>query len=141
MEIQQSKCWEGSMHFYIERTGFTSKFSMLLTDSSCNLLSRDACYTLGVLKPCYTVEKQLGINENSTHSTQPQVTPIHSSKLSSKVGNSFLHQEMKGTVRKLSNNSTQHSISKEQLQGIPLTKHDILETYADVFTRNGKFPG
>ena len=31
MEIQQSKCWEGSMHFYIGRTGFTSKFSMLLT--------------------------------------------------------------------------------------------------------------
>ena len=26
-------------------------------DRSPNLLSRDACYTLGVLKPCYTVEK------------------------------------------------------------------------------------
>ena len=25
-------------------------------DRSPNLLSRDACYTLGVLKPCYTVE-------------------------------------------------------------------------------------
>ena len=25
-------------------------------DKSPNLLSRDACYTLGVLKPCYTVE-------------------------------------------------------------------------------------
>ena len=31
-------------------------------DRSPNLLSRDACYTLGVLKPCYTVE-------NSTDST------------------------------------------------------------------------
>ena len=31
-------------------------------DRSPNLLSRDACYTLGVLKPCYTVE-------NSTNST------------------------------------------------------------------------
>ena len=27
-------------------------------DRSPNLLSRDACYTLGVLKPCYTVEER-----------------------------------------------------------------------------------
>ena len=39
-------------------------------DRSPNLLSRDACYTLGVLKPCYTVE-------HSTDSTLSQVTPIH----------------------------------------------------------------
>ena len=109
-------------------------------DRSPNLLSCDACYTLGVLKPCYTVEKQLGVSENSTHSTQPQVTPIHASKIDTKVGDSFLHQKMKGTVKKLSNNSTQHSISKEQLQGGPLTKQDILETYADIFTRIRKFP-
>ena len=64
-------------------------------DRSPNLLSRDACYTLGVLKPCYTVEKQLGISENSTHSTKHQATPIHASK----VGNSFLHQKMKGTEK------------------------------------------
>ena len=30
-------------------------------DRSPTLLSRDACYTLGVLKPCYAVERQLGI--------------------------------------------------------------------------------
>ena len=48
---------------------------------------------------------------------------------------------MNGTQKKLSNNSTKHSISKRQLQGGPLTKQDILETYADVFTRIGKFPG
>ena len=110
-------------------------------DRSPNLLSRDACYTLGVLKPCYTVEKQLGISENSTLSTQSQVTPIHASKSDTKVGNSFLHQKMKGTVTKLSNNSTKHSISKEQLQGSPLTKQDILDAYVDVFTGIGKFPG
>ena len=39
---------------------------------------------LGVLKPCYTVEKQLGISENSTDSTQSQVTPIHASKSDTK---------------------------------------------------------
>ena len=55
--------------------------------------------------------------------------------------NHFFIKKMKGTERKLSNNSTKCSISKEQLQGHPLTKQDILETYADIFTRIGKFPG
>ena len=66
-------------------------------DRSPNLLSRDACYTLGVLKPCCTVE-------NST-------------KLDTKHEHSFLHQKMNGPERKLSNNSTKHSITREQLQG------------------------
>ena len=62
-------------------------------------------------------------------------------KLTQKLGNSFLHQKIKGTERKLSNNSIQHSISKEQLQGGPFTNQDILDVYADVFTGIGKFPG
>ena len=86
-------------------------------DRSPNLLSRNACYTIGVLKPCYTVE-------NST-----------------KHEHSFLHQKVSGTEKKLSNNSNKCSIFKEQLQGGPLTKQDILETYADVFPGIGKFPG
>ena len=50
MEIQQSKCWEDSMHFSDGKTGFTSKlFYITDCDRSPNLLSRDACYTLGVL--------------------------------------------------------------------------------------------
>ena len=46
-------------------------------DRSPNLLLRDACYTLGVLKPCYTVEQELGVSKTSTNSTQSQATPIH----------------------------------------------------------------
>ena len=105
-----------------------------------NLLSHDACYTLGVLKLCYTVEHSTN-STDSTDSTHVPVTHIHASKVDTKVANSFLHQEMKGTGRKLSDNSTKHSITKEQLQGSPLTKQDILESYCDVFTRIGKFPG
>ena len=37
--------------------------------------------------------------------------------------------------------STKCSISKDQLKGAPLRKEDILETYTDIFTRIGKFPG
>ena len=106
-------------------------------DRSPNLLSRDACYTLGVLKLCYPVEH----STDSTDSTLSQATPIHASNRDDFPAKSFLHQKMNGTEKKLSNNSTKCSISKEQLQGGPLTKQDILETYADIFTGIGKFPG
>ena len=112
-------------------------FYMTDCDRSPNLLSRDACYTLGVLKPCYTVE-------NSTNSTDSTVSPVKHSHASNKndlVAKSFLHQKMSGSEKKLSNNSNKHSILERQLQGSPLTKQDILDTYSDVFTRIGKFPG
>ena len=47
-------------------------FYMTDCDGSPNLLSRDACYTLGVLKPCYTVE-------NSTNSTDSTVSSMKQS--------------------------------------------------------------
>ena len=106
-------------------------------DRSPNLLSRDAFYILGILKPCYTVEN----STDSPDSTLSPVTPIHVSNRDDFSGKSFLHQKMKGTEKKLSNCSNKHSTSKGQLQGGPLKKQDILETYADVFTRIGKFPG
>ena len=98
---------------------------------SPNLLSHDACYTLGVLKPCYTVKKSGESNGNSRNSTQNDT----------ETGDSFAHQTMNGTKKKLYNSSIKHSITKEQLQGSPLTKQDILDVYADIFTGIGKFPG
>ena len=99
-------------------------------DRSPNLLSRDAFYTLGVLKPCYTVE-------NSTDSTDS----THASNKGDLAAESFHYQKMKESERKLSNCSNKQSFSKSQLQGGPLTKQDILDIYSDVFTRIGKFPG
>ena len=103
-------------------------FYMTDCDRSPNLLSRDACYILGVLKPCYTVE-------NSSNSTDC------ASNKGDVVAKSFLDQKMNGSEVKLSNNSNKWSINKSQLQGDPLTKQDILDVYSDVFTRIGKFPG
>ena len=91
-------------------------------DRSPNLLSRDACYTLGVLKPCYTVER--------APSAQPHLAPKPSP-----------HQEMKGCGGKLSDNSRKQSIPQSQLKDCPLMKQDILHVYSDVFTGIGKFPG
>ena len=97
-------------------------------DRSPNLLSRDACYILGVLKPCYTVE-------NTSSPT------VNASKKGDVAAKSFHHQKMNGSEEKLSNNSNKQSINQSQLQGDPLTKQDILAIYSDVFTRIGKFPG
>ena len=52
---------------------YKQSFNVTYCDRSPKLLSRDACYTLGVLKPCYIVE-------HSTDSTKSQATPIHASK-------------------------------------------------------------
>ena len=98
-------------------------------DRSPNLLSRDACYILGVLKPCYTVEKT---------TSSPTVNASTKGDVAAK---SFHHQKMNGSEEKLSNNSNKWSIMQSQLQGDPLTKQDILDVYSDVFTRIGKFPG
>ena len=48
---------------------------------------------------------------------------------------------MKEVQKKLSDNSSKHSISTEQLQGGPLMKQHILEVYSDIFTGIRKFPG
>ena len=101
-------------------------------DRSPNLLSRDACYILGVLKPCYTVEKA------NTRKTTPTVNACAKGDVAAK---SFHHQKMNGSEEKLSNDSNKHSILQSQLKDCPLTKQDILEVYSDVFTRIGKFPG
>ena len=106
-------------------------------DRSPNLLSRDACYTLGVLKPCYTVEN----SPNSTDSTVSSMKHSHASNKDDLVAKSFLHKKMSGSEEKLSNNSNKYSILERQLQGSPLTKQDILDIYSDVFTGIGKFPG
>ena len=111
-------------------------FYMTDCDRSPNLLSRDACYILGVLKPCYTVEK------TTSKKTTPKTTPtVNAYKKGGVAAKSFHHQKMNGSEEKLSNDSNKWSILQSQLQDCPLTKQDILDVYSDVFTRIGKFPG
>ena len=56
-------------------------------DRSPNLLSRDACYTLGVLKPCYTVE-------NSTQIPQILLshTVMHQTKMIWQLNHFFIRK-------------------------------------------------
>ena len=108
-------------------------FYMTDCDRSPNLLSRDACYTLGVLKPCYMVEKTI-----TQKTTPPTVNACAKGDVACK---SSLHHKMNGSDEKLSSDSSKWSISQSQLKDHPLTKQDILQVYSDVFTRIGKFPG
>ena len=120
----------GMFHAFLRWKDKVCKQLFYITDSdrSPNLLSRKACYILGVLKSCYTVE-------NSSSPT------VNASKKGDVAANSFHHQKMNGIEEKLSNCSNKQSINQSQLQGDPLTKQDILDIYSDVFTRIGKFPG
>ena len=102
-------------------------------DRSPNLLSRDACYTLGVLKPCYTVEKTI------TQKTTPPT--VNACAKGDMVLKSSLHHKTNGSEEKLSSDFSKWSISQRQLKDRPLTKQDILQVYSDVFTGIGKFPG
>ena len=98
------------------------------------------CYTLGVLKLCYSVE----MRENSSKfqgntkviPTQP-TAHLDNAKLQ---GDSFLHCQNEGSVTEKLSNSTKQSFTKDQPQGMPLMKQDILEVYSDVFTIIAKFP-
>ena len=66
-------------------------------DRSPNLLSRDACYTLGVLKPCYMVEKTI------TQKTTPPT--VNACAKGDMVLKSSLHQKMDGSEEKLPSDS------------------------------------
>ena len=88
---------------------------MITSNASSNLLSRDGCYILGVLKLCYLVET-LKTSKNS--STQP-TTDLEQHWMH---GRSFQHWSDKGTGPEKQSHSTQWSLHKDQLQGIPLKK-------------------
>ena len=82
MEIQAIKVL-GTFCAFLRWKGKVYKQLFYITDCnrSPNLLSKDACYTLQVLKPCYIVE--------------------NSAKLDTKHEHSFLHQKMNGPEKKL----------------------------------------
>ena len=69
----------GMFHVFLRWKDKVYKQLFYVTDCDRfpNLLSRDACYTLGVLKPCCTVE-------NSTNSTDSTVSPVKHNHASNK---------------------------------------------------------
>ena len=131
----------GKFHAFLKWRGHVYRQLLYVTiaNTSPNLLSQDGCYTLGVLKPCYSVET----TSSSKFQGNTQVTPTqpitHLDQLQ-KHDNSSLHLHNEGTSVEKFSHSSKWSLTKEQPKGVPLTKQDILEVYSDVYTGIGKFP-
>ena len=115
-------------------------FYVTNANASPNLLSRDGCYTMGILRPCYSVETT---DNSSKFQGNTKVIPTQSTTHMDHTkmqGDSFLHCKNEGTGMEKHSHSTKWSITKDQLQGMPLSKQGILEVYSDVFTGIGNFP-
>ena len=133
----------GKFHASLRWKGriYRQLFYVTNANASPNLLSRDGCYTLGVLKPCYSVETS---GTSSKFQGKPQAIPAQPTTdldHPEMHGISSHHLANKGTGEEKLSHPTQRSLYKEQLQGVPLKKQDILRVYSDVFTGIGKFPG
>ena len=88
--------------------------------------------------PCYSVETD---SSSSKFQALPQATPTQPSSSLEKAnmqGEHDSHCKNEGTATETSNYSSKCSITKDDLQGAPMTKARILDVYSDVFTENWK---
>ena len=122
----------GKFHAFLRWKGniYRQLFFIIIANASPILLSRDGCYMLGVLKPCYAMKTSKSFSAQPT--TDLEQHQMH--------GESFLHWSDEGTGEEKVSNSTQQSLYKDQLQGISLKKQDILRVYSVVTTGIGKSP-
>ena len=102
----------GKFHAFLIWKGkiYRQLFFITTDNASPNLLFRDGCYMLGVLKLCYSVE-------TSKRSSAQPTTDLEQHQMH---GKSFLHWTGEGTGEEKLFNSTQWSLYKDQLQGISL---------------------
>ena len=97
--------------------------------------------TTSVIKPCYSVESD---SSSSKFQGIPEVVPTQPNINREKAnvhGDYDSHCHNEGTAMETSNCSNKCSITKDELQGVPLTKAKILDVYSEMFTGIGKFPG
>ena len=90
---------------------YRQMFYVTNVNTSPNLLSRDGCYTLGVLKPCYSVETAQNSSkfQGNTQATPTQpTTHLDHTKMH---GDSSLHfQNEETSVEKCSQSTKGHSL-------------------------------
>ena len=87
-------------------------------DRSPNLLSRDACYTLGVLKPCYTVERTPGARPDA----KPQKPRMAPKPTCGSDAPKLLHQHQTTDGRKLSDSFQETVNFTESAERLPIDK-------------------
>ena len=129
MEAYRNRTVEvlGKFHAFLRWKGrvYRQFFYVTSVNNSLNLLLRDGCYTLSMIKPCYSMEST---GNSSTFHRNPEATPKQPTVASKKAK----HQASK---------HQKPSIKKDEIQGAPLMKVRVLDVYSDIFTRIGKFPG
>ena len=126
----------GKFHVFLRWKGkvYRQLFYVTNVNNTPNLLSRDGCYTLGVIKPCYVVEAD---SSSSQFQGIPQAVPTQPSIDLEKAnvhGECKSHCENEGTVMENWSCSSKCSIMRCELQGDPLTKAKILDVYSDMFS-------
>ena len=129
----------GRFHAFLRWKGRVYKqlFYVTNVNNSPNLLSRDGCYTIGVIKPCYSVEFT---RNSSNFQANLEVTPTQPTQHLDEAklhGDSFTNYENEGTVKDKWTDSKKCSSEKEELQGAPLMKQRILDVYCDVLLEFG----
>ena len=90
-------------------------FYVTNVNTSPNLLSRDSCYTLGVLKPCYSVETTENSSKFQGNTKATPTQPTTHLDIAKMQGDSFLHCQNEGTGMKKCSHSPKWSIKKDQL--------------------------
>ena len=131
----------GRFHIFLRWKGkvYRQLFYVTNVNNSPNLLSRDSCYTLSVIKPCYSVEST---GNSSKFQGNPEAAPTQPATTSEKAKlhvRSSVHCESEGTKTVEWTDSMKPSIKLDEMQGAPLTKQRVLDVYSDIFTGIGKF--
>ena len=133
----------GKFHVFLRWKGkvYRQLFYVINVNNSPNLLSRDVCYTLGLIELCYFVETN---GSSSLFHEIPQVTPTQPSKDLEEANMQGEHDSLcknEGSAMETPDCSKKCSIMKDELQRAPLTKAKIFDVHSDVFSRTRKFPG
>ena len=115
-------------------------FYVTNADNSPNLPPRHGCYTLGVIKPCYSVESDSSSSKFQGISEAKPTLPTVSSEKANMHGECDSHCKNEGTVTDIQKCFSKCGIMRNDIQGAPLTKVRILDVYSDIFTGIGKFP-
>ena len=116
----------GKFHAFLRWKGCVYRQLFYVTNANDfpNLLSWDSCYTLGVIRPCYSVETTQNSSKFQGNMKAAPTQPVTHLDHAKMQGDSFKHCQNEGTVKEECSHSNKWTISKDQLQGTPLTKQE-----------------
>ena len=137
-KFYSSSTWENSMHSWGGKVGSTGNYFTLQQPMHHLIYSPETVAILWEYSSLATLWKWQEVPADSKGN--PKRNP-HSLQLTSTNPRCMVFHHIIWKMEEKLSHSTQWSLYKEQLQGMPLKKQDILRVFSDVFTGIGKFPG